>query len=217
MRARKPGWEATALRILTYPANLAFAGFAGFFLALGVVTALPAAVAATRSMDGWLREDSTTVFTSTFREFAATWRRTLPLGVLAAVVVAIVTVDILFLWAQVTEGTSGLALAIGAATIPVAISVAMMLLAVPVAASRNQDGTVREWLIEAGYLVTRRPFRATVLLALTIAFALTCILLPTIIPFFGLSVPVYLALTSLGGPTPPPPTPRERRHRLDET
>lgn len=175
---------------------------AGFLLALPLVTALPAAVAVGRSLDGWLREDSTTVFTSTFREFAVTWRRTLPLGAIVVVVVGFLAFDGWFLWAQVTGGTSGLAVAIGAASVPVAISVALMLLALPAAASRNRDGTAKEWLIEAGYLVTTRPLRAMILLALTIAALLTLALVPTVIPFFGFSVPVYLSLTSLGGSGP---------------
>lgn len=214
-RAPRSGWEQTALRALAYPANLAFAGFAGFILALPLVTALPAAVAAARSMDGWLREDSTTVFTSTFREFAATWRRTLPLGVLTAVLVAILTVDVLFLWSQLATGTNGLALAMGAATVPVAISVALMLLALPVAASRNRDGTARQWLVEAAYLVTSRPLRATILLALSAAVTLTCVLIPTLVPFFWLSVPAYLALTSLGAPAAVPPGPSGPGRRRD--
>lgn len=212
-RAAGHGWEQTALRVLAYPANLAFAGVAGLLLALPLVTALPAAIAVGRSLDGWLREDSTTVFTSTFREFAATWRRTLPLGALGAVVVGFLVFDGWFLWAQVTSGTSGLALAIGAASVPVAISVALMLLALPVAASRNRDGTAKEWLIEAGYLVTTRPLRATILLVLAVAVLVTLVLVPTVLPFFGFSVPVYLALTSLGGSAPTPPARRGHPRR----
>lgn len=197
---RQSGWEQSVLKWLAYPANLAFAGLAAFLLALPLVTALPAVVAAARSMDGWLRHDSTTVFTSTFREFRATWRRTLPLGILAVVIVGILAVDAMFLWTQVTTGTSGVALAVAAASIPVAVAVALFLLALPVAASRNRDGTAREWLIEAGYLITTRPVRALVLLVLTGALVSTYLLLPTLVPFFGLSVPVYLALVSLGSP-----------------
>lgn len=205
-RAGGKGWEQTALRVLAYPANLAFAGVAGFLLALPLVTALPAAVAVARSLDGWLREDSTTVFTSTFREFAATWRRTLPLGALSVVVVGFLVFDGWFLWAQLTSGTSGLGLAIGAASVPVAISVALLLLAFPVAASRNPEGTTREWLAGAGVLVTTQPLRATVLLVLAVALVVTLALLPTLLPFFGMSLPVYLALSSLGGPARTPPT-----------
>ena len=212
------GWEQTTLRALTYPANLAFAGFAGFLLALPVVTALPAAVAVTRSLDGWRREDSTTVFTSTFREFAATWRRTLPLGVLAVVVVGFLAFDAWFLWAHLTSGTSGLGLAVGAASVPVAIAVALVLLAFPVAAAHNREGTTKQWLAEAGFLVTSRPLQATGLLLLTAAIGTTLTLLPAMAPFFGLSLPLYLALVSLVGPSPsstapasPPAAARARR------
>lgn len=189
------------MRLLAYPANLMFAGLAAFVLALPLVTALPAAVAAARSMDGWLRNDSSTVFTSTFREFAATWRRTLLPGVVSLVVVAILVVDGLFLWNQLTQGTSGLGLAAGAASVPVAVTVALLLLAFPVAASRNRDGTAGQWLIEAAHLVITRPVRAASLLVLTVAILFTCVLVPTIIPFFGISVPVYLALVSFTSAT----------------
>lgn len=204
-RPARHGWAQATLRFLAYPANLAFAGVAAFVLALPLVTALPAAVAAARSMDDWLREGSDTVFTSTFREFAASWRRTLPLGVLAAVIVAMLMLNGAFLWAQLARGTSGPALALGAATIPVAVSAGLFLLALPVAATRNRDGTAREWLVEAGYLVTSRPLRAAGLLALSSAMVVTFAFVPTVIPFFGISVPVYLALVSLGGPDSAPP------------
>ena len=197
------GWVEPTLRFLAYPANLAFAGLAAFVLALPLITALPAAIAAARSIDGWLHDGDTTVFTSTFREFGATWRRTLPLGILTVVILAMLTFDGAFLWAQMATGTRGPALALGAASIPVAVSVGLMLLALPVAASRNRDGTVRHWLLEAGYLVTTRPLQATVLLALSSAVTITLVLVPTIIPFFGISVPVYLALVSLGAPSTP--------------
>ena len=183
---------------MAYPANLAFAGLAAFLLALPLFTALGAAVAAGRSMDRWLRAGDDTVFTNTFREFAATWRRTLAPGIGAAAVVFVLSVDAVFLWRQLTGGTSPIALVLAAGTVPVAVTVALVLLAVPVAAARTPDASARAWLVEAGYLVARRPIRAAVLLVIAVAFALTCYLLPTAVPFFGLSVPVYLALVSLG-------------------
>ncbi|RYV52122.1 hypothetical protein [Pengzhenrongella frigida] len=200
-RRERRSWEQGLLAALAYPANLAFAGVATFLLALPLVTALPAAIAGARAMDGWLRHGDDTVFTATFREFAATWRRTLPLGALSLVVVALLGVDGAFLWSRLVGGGSA-ALLLAAATIPVTVTVALVLLAVPVAATRSPDGSWRSWLVEAGYLVARRPARAGVLLLLTVAFALTCVLVPTVIPFFGLSVPVYLALVSLGPSSP---------------
>lgn len=208
---KEGGWEQTALRVLSYPANLAFAGIAAFVLSIGLITALPAAIAAARSMDGWLREDSTTVFTSTFREFAATWKRSLPMGVLALLLMVVLSGNFYFLWLQITEGTSGVALAIGAASVPVAISVILMLLAIPVAASRNKDGTAREWIVESVYLLVRRPIQAAFLLILTGATLFTCVLLPTIAPFLGISLPAYLALISLGDAVSSTPTEETRR------
>jgi uncharacterized membrane protein YesL len=184
---------------MAYPANLAFAGLAAFLLALPLVTALGATVAAARSMGRWLREGDDAVFTATFREFAATWRRTLAPGVAAVAVVVMLSVDAVFLWRQLTGGTSPIALLLAAGTVPVAVAVALVLLALPVAAARAPDASAKAWLMEAGYLIARRPMRAAILLVITVAFALTCYLLPTAVPFFGLSVPVYLALVSLGG------------------
>jgi uncharacterized membrane protein YesL len=183
---------------MAYPANLAFAGLAAFLLALPLVTALGAAVAAARSMDRWLREGDDAVFTNTFREFAATWRRTLAPGIGAAAVFGILSVDAVFLWRQLTGGTSPIALVLAAGTVPVAVAVALVLLALPVAAARTPDASVKAWLFEAGYLIARSPMRAAVLLVIVMAFTLTCYLLPTAAPFFGLSVPVYLALVALG-------------------
>lgn len=183
---------------MAYPANLAFAGLAAFVLALPLVTALGAAVAAARSIDRWQREDNDSVFTTTFREFAATWRRTLVPGVGALAVVVVLLGDALFLWRQVNGDTSPMALLLAAATIPLDIAVALLLLAFPVAAARAPDDDTKAWLIGAGYLVARRPVRASMLLVIVMAFTLTCYLLPTVVPFFALSVPVYLALVSLG-------------------
>ncbi|PFG32362.1 putative membrane protein YesL [Sanguibacter antarcticus] len=202
-RAPGTGWEQTALRILTYPANLALAGAAGFILALPVVTAVPAVLAVARSLDGWMREDSTTVFTSTFREFAATWRRTLPFGILSVVVVGLLAFDAWFLWAQVASGTSGLAIAVGGASIPVAVSVVVILLVLPVAVCRNRDGTMKQWLAEAGFLAITHPVQTTVQLILAAVVLATLGLVPSMLPFFGISLPVYLVLSGFAGSAPP--------------
>lgn|GEM_PF-5788986 len=194
-------WEDQLLRVLAYPANLALTGVAAFLLALPLVTALGASVAATRSMQRWLRDGDDAVFTNTFREYAATWRRTLVPGLAAVAAVGVLLVDATFLWRQLsggTGGTSGLALLLAAGTVPVDLSVALLLLAWPVAATRTPEGSAKAWAVEAGYLIARRPARAAVLLFITVSFGLTCLFLPTAVPFFGLSVPMYLALVSLG-------------------
>ncbi|WP_104165480.1 DUF624 domain-containing protein [Cryobacterium sp. N22] len=195
------GWEHRLLAAMAYPANLAFVGVAALILALPVVTILPASVAAARALRLWLQDGETAVFTATFREFGATWRRTLPMGVGSVAVVLLLSVDSFFLGQQLSAagaGASPVALVLAAATVPVALAVTLLLLALPVAAARSREGTARQWLVEAGYLIARRPVQALLLLAIVVIFFLTCYLLPTLVPFFGLSLPVYLALVTLG-------------------
>ena len=198
------GWEQRLLAAMAYPANLAFVGVAALILALPVVTILPASVAAARALRLWLQDGETAVFTATFREFGATWRRTLPLGVASVAVVLLLLVDSVFLGQQLSAagaGASPVALVLAAATVPVALAVTLLLLALPVAAARSREGTRRQWLLEAGYLIARRPVQALIMLAIVLVFVLTCYLLPTLVPFFGLSLPVYLALATLGRDT----------------
>ena len=198
--AARPRWEHKLLTLLRYPANLMFAGLAATILSLGVVTALPAAVAASRAMSGWLRDGDDTVFTTTFAEFAATWRRTLPLGVGAVAVVVVLAANTAFLWdrAGAASGADGPALLLGAATAVLTCAVALVLLALPVAATRTPDGDRRGWLVESAYLVARRPLRSVTLLVIVAAVAATFYLLPTLVPFVGISVPAYLALVTFG-------------------
>jgi uncharacterized membrane protein YesL len=191
-------WEERLLAGLAYPANLALAGLAATVIALGIITVLPAAVAASRALDAWLREGEDAVFTGTFRELRATWRRTLPLGVGATVCTAVLTVNAVFLWHRSEGGTDGPALVLGAATVVVGCSLALLVLAIPVAATRSPDAGARAWGVEAAALVAGRPVRAVVLLALVVALLATLWLLPTLAPFVAISGPAYLALVTLG-------------------
>lgn len=191
-------WEERLLAALTYPANLVLVGLAATVIALGVVTVLPAAVAASRALDSWLREGEDAVFTGTFRELRATWHRTLPLGVAATVCTAVLTVNAMFLWHRSEGGTDGPALVLGAATVVVGCALALLVLAIPVAATRSPDAGPRAWVVEAAALVAGRPVRSVVLLALVAALLATLWLLPTLAPFVAISVPAYLALVTLG-------------------
>lgn len=198
---RPGGWESRLLAALVYPTNLAAAGIAAFLLSLLVVTALPAAIAAARALNAWQVDGETAVFTRTFREFARTWKRSWLGGVLAALAGALLVVDAAFLTDQLAQGSS-IAIVLLAATVPVAIALALLLLAIPVAASRLPDAGLRDWLVGAGALVAWRPFRSVFLLAIVVALALTCYLLPAFAPFFGASLPVYLALVTWRLPVP---------------
>lgn len=187
------GWEGRVLGALVHPMNIAAAGLAAAVLSLGVVTAIPAAIAASRAMQRWLAGDDQAVFTGVFREFAATWRRSLPLGVAAVLVGAVLIVDVAFLMDQLAHG-SGVAIALLAATVPVAIALGLLALALPVSAALHRDASARDWFFGAGALVARRPFTAILLLIAVVTFGLCCYLFPTLLPFFGMSLPAYLAL-----------------------
>lgn len=181
-----------ALAVLAYPANLALAGVAAFLLALPVVTWLVAWIAAGRALHAWLVEDDHRAFVGTFREFAAVWRRSLPASVAATLVVAVLVANVLFLGSQDTP----VAFLFGMATVPVAAAVALVVLMLPAAAAEDRDASMGRWLRAAAGLAAARPWGSLALLAIVAAFGLTCAVLPTIVPFFGISLPVWLGLVT---------------------
>lgn len=185
-------WEHRLLAILAYPANLAFAGVAAFVLTVPIVTWLSAWIAAGRALHGWLVDEEDQVFTQTFREFAQTWRRTLPASMLATAVAGVLATNVLFLGQQ----DSPVAFVLGMATIPVASALALIALMLPAAAASDHDGTMRGWSRAAARAAAARPLGSLVLLAIVAAFGLTCVVLPTIVPFFGASLPVWLGLVT---------------------
>jgi uncharacterized membrane protein YesL len=215
MAVKRTGWEGRLLGALVHPMNIAAAGLAAAVLSLGVVTAVPAVIAAGRSMRRWLAGEDDAVFTGVFREFAASWRRSLPLGVGAVAVVAMLVVDVAFLTAQLEQG-SAIAIALLAATVPVALALGLLLLALPASAALQPDASARAWLVGAGALVARRPFTALLLLLGVATFALLCYLFPTLLPFLGLSLPAYLALLVWGRPAATPGPGTRRGHHGDD-
>jgi uncharacterized membrane protein YesL len=198
---RRRRWEQRTLAFLAYPANLALAGVAAFLLALPVVTWLAACIAVGRALHAWLAEDDHRAFVGTFREFAATWRRSLPASVAATFVVAVLATNVLFLGSQDTP----VAFLFGMATIPVAAAVALVVLMLPAAAAWHRDASMGDWLRTAAGLAVARPLGSLVLLVIVTAFGLTCVVLPTIVPFFGISLPVWLGLVTAGHTRRHPP------------
>lgn len=192
--ASRTRWEHRVLAVLAYPANLALAGVAAFLLTVPIVTWLPAWVAAGRALHRWLTEGDDRVFTTTLREFAATWRRTVPAGLVATVVAAMFVVNLIFLGSRDTPVAFLLAMAM----LPVGVAGLVVAVMLPVAAARRPEAAMREWLTDVVTLAVTRPLASVVLVVLVVAFGLTCVLLPTIIPFFGLSVPVWLGLAAAG-------------------
>lgn len=183
-------WEHSALRLLAYPANLAFAGVAAFALALPVVTWFAAAVACGRSLDAWQSADDDRVFTNTFREFARTWRRSLPLSVAATLVLGVAVADWVFLSAR--EG--GLATLLAAAFVPVAGALLLVAVYVPAASAVEPDAGARLWLRRAVGFVFLAPLRSAGLLVAVFTWLVLCLVVPTLFPFLGLSVPTFLGL-----------------------
>ncbi|WP_165358541.1 DUF624 domain-containing protein [Haloactinopolyspora alba] len=190
--ARRNRWEHRVLAALAYPANLAFAGVAAFLLALPIVTWLPASVAAGRAMHGWLTDGDDRVFTTTMREFAATWRRTMPAGLVATAVATVFTINLVFLGSR----DAPVAFLLATAMLPFAAAFVLVIVMLPVAAARWPDASMRRWLTEAVALAAARPVASAALVVIVAAFGLTCVLVPTIVPFFGLSVPVWLGLAT---------------------
>ncbi|WP_052367227.1 DUF624 domain-containing protein [Paraoerskovia marina] len=190
------GWEAKTLRALAYPANIVLGGLAATLLAIPVVTALPAAVALARALHAWRVDGDDAVFTNTFREFGATWRRTLPTGAVTAGAGALLLVDALFLVSRLGTPDAGFAVLAAAAALPVAVVLVLAFLAIPVAAARHRDADAATWRREAARLVVLQPVRSAVVLVLSTGLVATCMLLPTMLPFLAFSVPGYLALAT---------------------
>lgn len=193
-RRRSEGWEAAALRALSYPANLALGGVVAFLVALPVITALPAAVALTRAFAAWHDDGDDAVVTNTLRELRATWRRTWRAGIALGTVLLLLVIDLLFLVSRIGTASGGLAVVLAGATAPVACLAGIAFLLVPVAATRDPDGSMRRWAGGAVILALRSPLRTVVVLALAVAVLATCAVLPTLAPFVALSVPLYLAV-----------------------
>lgn len=185
-------WEGKALRWLSYPANLAFSGLAGFVIALGVLTWLCAAVAIGRSLHRWLEDGDDRVFTNTFRELAGTWRRTLPLSVAATLALALVVADLLFLGTR----SSPWALLLTAAIVPLAALLAVVLIHIPAAAALAPGARGRQWVRLAMMLVLSAPGRTLAVLAVSATWVALCTVVPTLVPVLGLSVPVFAALVA---------------------
>ncbi len=196
---RRVPWETTVLGWLAYPANLALAGVAAFVLALPLVTALSAATAAGVALEQWRKDDEDGVFLGTFRAWRRTWRRTLPTGAVAALVGAVLVVNWLFLLSR----DSPLAIVMMGALVPVSLVALLLAVHFPAAVAAQPDGDRAAWLRASFAASVASPLRALVVCVVVVTWVALCLLLPTVVPFFGLSLPVFVGLVSADG---------ERRH-----
>lgn len=177
---------------LAYPANLALAGIAAFVLALPLVTAASAATAAGVALDAWRRDDDDGVFLGTFRAWRATWRRTVLLSGLAAVTSGVLVLNWLFLVSR----ESPVALVMLGALVPVTLLLLLLTVHFPAAVAAHPEGAARAWLRGSFELSVTRPLRALAVCVVVVTWGALCLLLPTIVPFFGISVPVMVGLIS---------------------
>ncbi len=194
-------WEHKILGFLSYPANIALGGVAAFILALPLVTLVPAAIALARAFSMWRETGNDAVFTNTFREFGATWRRSLWIGLASLVLLVILVVDVAFLVAQLTgDGGPQPAIIFSAAVVPIGAVISLVLLSVPVAAAQHRNGTPRQWIRAAAALLVAKPLASLEMLVVLVTVLLSCVVLPTLIPFIGISVPIYLGVILWGTP-----------------
>ncbi|MDZ8200378.1 YesL family protein [Microbacterium sp. SSW1-59] len=193
-RPRKaPRWEGRALGALMYPANVVVGAIAVLILSVPVVTILPATLALSRAYAAWVHEGDDAVFTNTFREFRATWRRSLPLGLGATVILAVLVVDGVFLIRELTAETPSIGLLFAAATVPLAVAAAVYFFAVAAAGAAAPDGSRRDWLALGGRLMLAMPGRSLAVAAVVVVCVLASTLLPTLAPFVLISVPAVTA------------------------
>ncbi|MBH0097704.1 DUF624 domain-containing protein [Salinibacterium sp. NSLL150] len=190
------------LTALTYPGNIFLGSLAVLVLSLGIITVLPAAIALARAFARWIVDGDDKVFTNTFREFRDTWRRTLGLGIIATVVLAIMVGDGVFLAYQLAQGGGSIALMLSAAVIPVAAGVCVLFVSTTAAATLSPEADARTWIRDGFLLMLQHPRRA-LFVSFTVAVTLVVsILLPTIAPFAAIALPVYVGVRAWG-PKPP--------------
>lgn len=189
------------LAFLSYPTNIALGGIAAFILALPLVTLVPSAIALARAFSLWRENGDDAVFTNTFREFRGTWRRSLGLGIVAFVLLAILLTDVVFLAAQLTnKEDSPIAILFSAAVLPIGALICLLALAIPVAVVQQPDATAREWIRAAFATLVTKPLQSLKVLIVVATVVLSCVALPTLIPIIGISIPTYVAVVLLGTP-----------------
>lgn len=191
-RGRRAPWETSLLGWLAYPANLAFAGIAASVLALPLVTALSAAIAVGVALDRWRDGDETGVFTGTFRAWRETWRRSLGLSVVSTLLGALLVTN----WVFLLTRQSPLALVMLGALVPVTVVALLLIVHLPAAVTADPDGVARDWVRRSFALSFARPFGSLAVVVVVVTWGVFLLLLPTVIPFFAISVPVLVGLIS---------------------
>ncbi|MGI5213659.1 hypothetical protein [Plantactinospora sp. CA-290183] len=182
---RAGGWEAVALRGLEYVAYPALAGIAFCLLCVGVVTWLPALAAVGNALQRWRVENATRPFVGVLTAFPGYWRALWRHAVVSTAVLAVLTVNGIFLAGQ----PEPVAIPLLAVQLGILAAFAPYHLALAVVAGRVPDGGLRLWRGAALLLAFGSARRGLTLLAaavlipiLTLPLALGPFLLGTTLP-----------------------------------
>ncbi|QHY94410.1 hypothetical protein SSPS47_04620 [Streptomyces sp. S4.7] len=187
------GWERGALRAMEFVAQPALAGAAFCLLALGVVTWLPALAAAGSALQDWRGDGGGRPFTATLRAFPRFWRALWKEGLVATAVLAVLTLNCLFLLD--TGSTTGLVLLPVQAGLMATVAVYALSLA-----AVRAVGTDRDPRRAAAVLAFGSPRRTAALLLVLVLAPLAVLPIPLGPLLLGPTLPLLLAL-SLHTPT----------------
>jgi len=178
---------------LEHPVNLVLANLVWFVLALPIVTWFAAAVALAHGLDGWFRNGDDRMVRNTLAGFRATWRRTLPYGIVSGLVATVLAANALFLSTRPTGAATVLLGGTGALG---GLWLAVHLWLVPVL-GRHPDLTLREALATAAGAAVRQAPMTLLLVVFTVLIVAVMVVFWTFVPFFAAAPVVALALRAL--------------------
>lgn len=193
------GWEAAALRIMSWVTCPAFAGAAFVLLSLGVVTWLPAWAAAAHSLHRWRTEADTRIFYGTFAAFPRYWRRLFAHSCAATVVAVVLAANIAFLVGR--HGPTALALL--AFQVGIALTLVTYHLSLAVVAGLDGAGDAARWRRAAAVLAFGSWRRGLLLAISAVGAPLLSLPLPLGPIVLGPTVPLLVGLMTarrFGGP-----------------
>ena len=178
--AREP-WQTRVLELLEHPVNLMIANLVWFALVLPIVTWLPATVALAYSLDRWFRDGDDRMIHNILVGWRLQWRRTLPLGVVSGLAVAVLAANGLFLSTRAPGVATVLLGGTGALGL---MWLALHLWLVPVAAL-HPDLPVTRWVAESAALAVANPLTTVVLITFTVLLVAVLAAFWTFVPFFS--------------------------------
>jgi hypothetical protein len=195
------GWERKALRAAEFVAYPALAGAALCVLALGVVTWLPALVAAATALQGWRTDGSGRCFTATLRAFPEQWRRLRREALVSTAVLLLCVANTLFL-----AGRGGPALVLLPVQALVLVAGAVYCVALAAVAALEPDAAGPPLRRAAAAFAFASPRRALGLVGAVIVLPLAMLPVPLGPLLLGPTLPLMAAL-SLADPATVPGRP----------